>query len=83
MKKTIVVLALVLALVMSVFAGGGKEKSGASSTFQVPEGGYDGSAVTITFYHTMGSNLAAALDKKGNDIEENYLSKKQFIQTSL
>ena len=42
MKKTIVVLALVLALVMSVFAGGGKEKSGASSTFQVPEGGYDG-----------------------------------------
>ena len=61
MKKTIVVLALVLALVMSVFAGGGKEKSGASSTFQVPEGGYDGSAVTITFYHTMGSNLAEVL----------------------
>ena len=61
MKKTIVVLALVLALVMSVFAGGGKEKSGASSTFQVPEGGDDGSAVTITFYHTMGSNLAEVL----------------------
>ena len=61
MKKTIVVLALVLALVMSVFAGGGKEESGASSTFQVPEGGYDGSAVTITFYHTMGSNLAEVL----------------------
>ena len=61
MKKTIVVLALVLALVTSVFAGGGKEKSGASSTFQVPEGEYDGSAVTITFYHTMGSNLAEVL----------------------
>ena len=61
MKKTIVVLALVLALVMSVFAGGGKEKSGASSTFHVPEGVYDGSAVTITFYHTMGSNLAEVL----------------------
>jgi len=30
--------------------------------FQVPEGGYDGSAVTITFDHTMGSNLTPVLD---------------------
>ena len=30
--------------------------------FQVPEGGYDGSAVTITFYNTMGSNLTPVLD---------------------
>ncbi len=30
--------------------------------FIVPEGGYDGSDVTITFYHTMGSNLKAVLD---------------------
>ena len=30
--------------------------------FQVPEGGYDGSAVTITFYNTMGTNLAPILE---------------------
>lgn len=29
--------------------------------FNVPEGGYDGSAVEITFYHTMGSNLSDVL----------------------
>jgi len=30
--------------------------------FAVPEGGYDGSAVTVTFYHTMGQNLRDVLD---------------------
>ena len=30
--------------------------------FAVPEGGYDGSAVTIKFYNTMGSNLRTVLD---------------------
>ncbi len=31
--------------------------------FEVPTGGYDGSEVTISFYHTMGSNLKTVLDK--------------------
>jgi len=30
--------------------------------FTVPEGGYDGSEVTIRFYNTMGANLRAVLD---------------------
>ena len=30
--------------------------------FAVPENGYDGSEVTITFYHTMGQNLRDVLD---------------------
>ena len=30
--------------------------------FAVPEGGYDGSAVTVKFYNTMGANLRAVLD---------------------
>ena len=34
----------------------------ASAEFEVPEGGYDGSEVTITFYHTMGGNLTTVLD---------------------
>ncbi len=31
--------------------------------FTVPAGGYDGSEVTLTFYHTMGQNLSAVLDE--------------------
>ena len=30
--------------------------------FAVPEAGYDGSEVTVTFYHTMGQNLRDVLD---------------------
>ena len=33
-----------------------------SSNFEIPEGGYDGTEVTITFYHTMGSNLKDVLE---------------------
>ena len=64
MKKTISILVVALAVVAMAFAGGGKEsKSGAgNNAFQVPEGGYDGSPVTITFYHTMGSNLSEVLN---------------------
>lgn len=32
------------------------------SNFEVPAAGYDGSEVTITFYHTMGSNLQTVLN---------------------
>ncbi len=44
---------------------GGETNNNAPQTvgnFAVPEGGYDGSAVTITFYHTMGSNLSDVLN---------------------
>ena len=64
MKKTIIVLLMALAMVSMLFAGGGKESKDAATNnaFQVPEGGYDGSPVTITFYHTMGSNLSEVLN---------------------
>lgn len=62
MKKLLSVVLLSSLVILSAFSGGGKEQSTASSAlFEVPEGGYDGSAVTITFYHTMGSNLAEVL----------------------
>ena len=32
------------------------------TNFEVPTGGYDGSAVTVVFYHTMGAKLQAVLD---------------------
>ena len=64
MKKTFIVLLMTLAMVGVLFAGGGKESKDAAqnNAFQVPEGGYDGSPVTITFYHTMGSNLSEVLN---------------------
>ncbi|MGN0841322.1 MAG: ABC transporter substrate-binding protein [Candidatus Ornithospirochaeta sp.] len=64
MKKTFIVLLMALAMVAMLFAGGGKESKdvATNNAFQVPEGGYDGSPVTITFYHTMGSNLSEVLN---------------------
>ena len=40
--------------------------------FVMPEGGYDGSAVTITFYHQMGSKLKAILDTAIADFNKIY-----------
>lgn len=62
MKKRIIaffmaVMFTVLGVLMTS-CGGGKTVS----NFTVPEGGYDGSEVTITFYHTMGSNLSDVLN---------------------
>ena len=64
MKKRIlsVLLVAVLAISSLVGCGGSGAATQAESNFTVPEGGYDGSEVTITFYHTMGSNLTSVLD---------------------
>ena len=63
MSKKIVALLLVTVMMLSALTacgnGGGAK---AEANFDVPEGGYDGSAVTVTFYHTMGAKLAAVLD---------------------
>lgn len=66
MKKRIlsVLLAAVLAIGTVAMAGCGNNGTTkqAEANFDVPEGGYDGSDVTITFYHTMGTNLSSVLD---------------------
>ena len=65
MKKRIVAALLVLAMVLTMIGCGnsgstnnggetGNNGTTAKTNFEVPEGGYDGSAVTIKFYHTMG-----------------------------
>ena len=65
MKKRIVSILLLVCMVLSMFAlaacqpGGNQVLTG---NFEIPEGGYDGSEVTITFYHTMGSNLSDVLN---------------------
>ena len=72
MKRRILSLLLVLAMALSLVAcggNGGKDNGGSGSNvgnpkgnFEVPEGGYDGSEVTIKFYHTMGANLRTVLE---------------------
>ena len=63
MKKRIVAAALLVVMLMGMLAGcGGKTEVTTSGNFVVPEGGYDGSAVTVTFYNTMGTNLTPVLE---------------------
>ena len=72
MKRRILSLLLVLAMAFSLVActsNGSKDNGGSSNNagnpsgnFEVPESGYDGSEVTITFYHTMGANLRTVLE---------------------
>ena len=72
MKMRIIALALLAVMLLGMFAGCAQtnpnpttKPSGdkpATGNFTVPEGGYDGSAVTINFYHTMGANLREVLD---------------------
>ena len=62
--KAMFIAAMLLFAVQGVFAGGDAESnvSAAKGNFQIPAGGYDGSEVTIKFYHTMGSNLTTVLN---------------------
>lgn len=57
--QAMVMALLMLAGVFSLSACSGPK---AAPNFDVPEVGYDGSEVTITFYHTMGSNLSDVLN---------------------
>lgn len=56
----LLLIAVVAVSAVSMFACNNNGKGNAN--FEVPEGGYDGSAVTIKFYHTMGQNLRDVLD---------------------
>ncbi len=64
MKRIILSVLLLLALVLNcfMFAGCANDKNQVAD-LEIPEGGYDGSAVTIKFYHTMGANLREVLDR--------------------
>lgn len=62
MKKAfaIVLLVVIVAASMSIMVACNKGGS-LGANFDVPAGGYDGSEVTIKFYHTMGDDLHAVL----------------------
>ena len=76
MKRSIISILLVLSMLLSAVAmvscsntgseggneGQGGEQGSSKVSYEVPAEGYDGSAVTITFYHSMGAKLQAILD---------------------
>ena len=62
MKKIVSLMLLLAMLVSLVACGGAPADTGAKANFDVPEGGYDGSEVTVKFYSTMGSNLQTVLN---------------------
>ena len=68
--KKIIALILVIATLglcaMSLASCGGTKVA----DFVVPENGYDGSEVTITFYHTMGADLRKVLEDAILDFNE-------------
>ncbi len=57
--KKLVALVLAVVMLVSVTACGNQ---GSKSSLNIPAGGYDGSEVTIRFYHTMGQNLVEVLN---------------------
>ena len=59
--KKFVALLLAAVMIFSVTACSKKTESGKAS-LAIPSGGYDGSEVTIRFYHTMGANLSTVLN---------------------
>ena len=62
MKKNLLVTSLVALATIATLSGCGN--SVAKPNFVIPEGGYDGSEVTITFYHTMSATtLQPTLEK--------------------
>ena len=66
MKRILALLLLVMMVIGLVACGGGKTLNGGTPNagainFTVPDGGYDGSAVEIRFYHTMGQALRPIL----------------------
>ena len=64
MKKRVVAAVLLIVMLMSLAACGAKNEVAGTpaGNFVVPEGGYDGSAVTVKFYNTMGTNLTPVLE---------------------
>ena len=64
MKRIIALILLIATVFTFTFAltSCKKKKNNKVGEFVMPEGGYDGSAVTIKFYHSMGATLKAVLD---------------------
>ena len=74
MKRILALVVLIAMLVTGVFslASCSRNKTPGKATYDVPEGGYDGSAVTIVFWHSMGANLQDVLNNNIEKFNEMY-----------
>ena len=74
--KRIIALILMLAMSVLLLAScgliGGNDNNGPAADFVMPEGGYDGSAITIKFYHSMGAQLQEILNTAIEDFNKIY-----------
>ena len=72
--KRIIALVLLLAVVctFAFSAASCRKKNNEVADFVMPEGGYDGSAVTIKFYHQMGAQLKEILTNAIADFNKIY-----------
>ena len=68
----ILVATLLTGVVTSLTSCGGNKNNGPAPDFVMPEGGYTGQEVTITFYHSMGQNLEKVLQQAIKDFNELY-----------
>ena len=71
MKKIVCSILLLVALCLNMLTFGSCGTS-EMPEFEMPDGGYDGSEVTITFYHTMGANLRDVLEDYIAEFNELY-----------
>ena len=72
MKKSIVAIILLLTCCFSSFVFAGCDRRGNVAPEVNLDSGYDGSAVTITFYHTMGADLQNVLATALEDFNKLY-----------
>ncbi|MBR2721917.1 MAG: extracellular solute-binding protein [Clostridia bacterium] len=70
MKRVLVSMLLIAAMLLSVLSLASCRKE--MPNFEMPEGGYDGSEVTIVFYHTMGQALQGILNSAIAHFNEYY-----------
>ena len=68
----ILVATLLTGVVTSLTSCDGNKNNGPAPDFVMPEGGYTGQEVTITFYHSMGQNLEKVLQQALKDFNELY-----------
>ncbi len=72
MKKIIALILVIATLSLCALSLASCGGGGNTADFVVPENGYDGSEVTITFYHTMGADLRKVLEDSIADFNEIY-----------
>ena len=76
MKRIIALILMIATVFTFAFAATGCDflgkKNNSAADFVMPEGGYDGSAVTIKFYHQMGAQLKLILDSAIADFNKIY-----------